>query len=155
MIVGATILPLVYLFLLGLSKLLDGMTIPRYLIIFPISIIMYSVYVTTHNTNLMKNIVKDLREQIVIAQENNTDLIVPVYEAPFKHIYIKFGNRYFYTSEMEHGNSGTYEEKQKEGMRIFFQTLSLNAPYALEGWHLNFYQYSGEISSNQTITNKY
>ena len=155
MIIGATILPLVYLFLLGLSKLLDRITMPRYFIILPVSIIMYSTYVVIHNTNLMKNIVKDFQKQIVIAQETKTDLIVPVYEAPFKHIYVKLGNRYFYTSEMEHGNNGTYEEKQKEGMRIFFQTLSLNAPYALERWHLGFYQHKGQVSSNQTITNKY
>ena len=154
MIIGATILPLVYLFLLGLSKLLDSITMPRYFIMLPISVVMYSTYVTIHNTNLMKNIINDFQKQIIIAQETNTDLIVPVYKAPFKHVYFTLLGRYFVPSEGHHANQGTAEEKQKEGMRIFFHTLSLNASFTL-GWKLGFYQYSGKISSNQTITNKY
>ena len=77
-----------------------------------------------------------------------------MYKAPFKHVYFTLLGRYFVPSEGHHANQGTAEEKQKEGMRIFFHTLSLNASFTL-GWKLGFYQYSGKISSNQTITNKY
>ena len=155
MVIGATVLPLIYLFLLGLSKLLDSITIPRYFIAFPSIVILYSVYVNIHNIDLMNKIIKDFQKQIIIAQKTNTDLIVPLYDAPFKQIYLKLGNKFFGTSEMDHAHIGTAEEKQKEGMKIFFHTLSLNALGTLE-WGKGFYNFTGKIDkTNFSITNKY
>ena len=155
MIIGATILPLVYLFLLGGVKLLSIISFPKISVVIPFIVIIYTFYVTIYNIDLMNKIIKDFQKQIVIAQETNTDLIVPVYDAPFKHIYLKLGNKFFGTSEMGHAHIGTAEEKQKEGMKIFFQTLSLNALGPLE-WKKGFYNFTGKIDkTNFSITNKY
>jgi len=151
LVVAATVLPLVYLLLLGVSKIVATIIVPKFFIVVPVLIIAYSLYITIHNIDLMNKVIDDFQKQITIAKETDTDIIVPVYDAPFKHIYTKAKEG---TSEMGHGNAGTSKEKQKEGMRLFYHTISLNGKGPLQ-WKFNFYNYDGELSTNQSVTNKY
>ena len=152
-VIATTVLPLVYLIILGGSKLFSTISFPKITVVIPLLIIIYTLYVTIYNIDLMNKIIKDFQKQIVIAQETNTDLIIPVYDAPFKHIYVKLGNKYFNMSEMgSHLNPGSSEQMQKDGIRIFYHVLT---DIQTTRWKMKFYNYTGEIANNQSVTNIY
>ena len=128
LITAATILPLVYLIILLVVSICE--LIPKsknHIIITGFStVIIYLILVTIHNSYLVKKIDSDFTTRINIFQESqdttNDKFIIPVYEAPFKHITNKDLQG---TSEMtSHYFLGTSQEYQLSGGRLFIHVIS-------------------------------
>ncbi len=158
LITAATILPLVYLIILLVVSICE--LIPKsknHIIITGFStVIIYLILVTIHNSYLVKKIDSDFTTRINIFQESqdttNDKFIIPVYEAPFKHITNKDLQG---TSEMtSHRFLGTSQEYQLSGGRLFIHVIS---PQGLK--NLYWKAYFNKIGSdnidfdNQSVTN--
>ena len=158
LITAATILPLVYLIVLLVINI--GELLPKsinYIMqVCSLIIVTYLMLITIHNSYLVKNIDSDFTARINNFQNSqditNDKFIIPVYEAPFKHITNKDLQG---TSEMtSHLFLGTSQEYQLSSGRLFIHVIS---PQGLKNlyWKAYFNKIGRDTIDfeNQSVTN--
>lgn len=141
---GVIVLPLIYLMVYQSWTLL-GSGLKSWAALLSLCVMVYFLGIVGHNIRCMWAVQLQWKDQIEAAKQHpDQALLVHEYRAPYWHVFYKKHGIFIKTSEQGHAYTGSTEEMQLMGGRLFMQVPSIKFLSLKEYW-LSYYNYTSSL----------